>query len=157
MVNRTITVIIALNIIFFVFISLFPFDIVMIIMSNWAYTTRTSQQVQVLVCHQGERGEQRNVFIGARTKMVWFFLLLNSLGSPSTSLEAVGTPHGQQTPTPHQAHSIFTQLHAPRQWVDSEDEDEADWSSHVSAEILHTLSDTEKRRQEIINGNCIIK
>lgn len=82
--------------------------------------------------------------------------LLNSLGSPSTSLEAVGTPHGQQTPTPHQTHSIFTQLHAPHQWVDSEDEDEADWSSHVSADILHTLSDTEKRRQEIINGKRII-
>ena len=43
----------------------------------------------------------------------------------------------------------------PRIWVDSEDEagePEADWSSHVSADILQTLSDTEKRRQEIING-----
>lgn len=68
-----------------------------------------------------------------------------SLGSPSTSLEAVGTPVGHQGVV----------LCAPRQWVDSEDEAgelEADWSSHVSADILHTLSDTEKRRQEIING-----
>lgn len=70
----------------------------------------------------------------------------------------MGTPHGQQTPTPQQANSNFIQLHAPRQWVDSEDEAgelEADWSSHVSAEILHTLSDTEKRRQEIINGKIV--
>lgn len=81
-------------------------------------------------------------------------MIRSFIGSPSTSVEAVGT--GQQTPTPHQTHSIFTQLHAPRQWVDSEDEDEADWSSHVSADILHTLSDAEKKRQEIINGNCII-
>lgn len=69
-----------------------------------------------------------------------------SLGSNSPSLEAVGTPIGHQVAC------------TPRQWVDSEDEagePEADWSSHVSADILQTLSDTEKRRQEIINGNCI--
>lgn len=66
-----------------------------------------------------------------------------SLDSPSTSLEAVGAPAGQGT------------VPAPRQWVDSEDEAgdlEADWSSNVSAEILQTLSDAEKKRQEIING-----
>lgn len=70
--------------------------------------------------------------------------LTNSLGSNSPSLEAVGTPIGQGVVSC-----------APRQWVDSEEETgelEADWSSHVSADILHTLSDTEKRRQEIING-----
>lgn len=68
-----------------------------------------------------------------------------SLGSNSPSLEAVGTPIG------HQGVVSCT----PRQWVDSEEEagePEADWSSHVSADILNTLSDTEKRRQEIING-----
>lgn len=69
---------------------------------------------------------------------------VHSLGSNSPSLEAVSTPTG------HQVASC-----APRQWVDSEDEggdQEADWSSHVSPDILQTLSDTEKRRQEIING-----
>lgn len=74
----------------------------------------------------------------------------SNLGSPSTSLEAVGTPSGQQ--------GIVSC--APRQWVDSEDEAgklEADWSSHVSADILHTLSDTEKRRQEIINGKHLFE
>lgn len=68
-----------------------------------------------------------------------------SLGSPSTSLEAVGAPAGQ---------GIVSSV-APRQWVDSEDEAgdlEADWSSNVSADILQTLSDAEKKRQEIING-----
>lgn len=61
-------------------------------------------------------------------------------------MEAVGTPIGHQVAC------------TPRQWVDSEDEagePEADWSSHVSADILQTLSDTEKRRQEIINGNYL--
>lgn len=76
-----------------------------------------------------------------------------SLGSNSPSLEAVGTPIGGH-------HHPIT----PRQWVDSEDETgggggefESDWSSHVSAEILHTLSDAEKRRQEIINGKHCLK
>lgn len=44
---------------------------------------------------------------------------------------------------------------APRQWVDSEDETcdiEVDWSSNISVDILQTLSDGEKKRQEIING-----
>lgn len=73
------------------------------------------------------------------------FLWPFSLGSNSPSLEAVSTPTG------HQGVASC----APRQWVDSEDEagePEADWSSHVGPDILHTLSDTEKRRQEIING-----
>ncbi|XP_055598943.1 rho guanine nucleotide exchange factor 11 isoform X3 [Uranotaenia lowii] len=42
-----------------------------------------------------------------------------------------------------------------REWVDSEDEGnlepEADWSSNIPAEILATLSDAEKKRQEVIN------
>lgn len=73
--------------------------------------------------------------------------VFGSLGSNSPSLEAVGIPIG--------GHNQGV-VSAPRQWVDSEDETgeppEADWSSHVSADILHTLSDAEKRRQEIING-----
>lgn len=44
-----------------------------------------------------------------------------------------------------------------RQWHFDSDEDddlnEADWSSNVAAEILGTLTDAEKKRQEIINGN----
>lgn len=68
-----------------------------------------------------------------------------SLGSPSTSSEAVGHPAGQHL--------------APQEWVDSEDEAgdlEPDWSSNVSSDILQTLSDAEKKRQEIINGNLFI-
>lgn len=71
----------------------------------------------------------------------------NRLGSPSTSLEAVGTT-GQQ--------GVVTCT--PKQWEGSDDETgelEADWSSHVSADILHTLTDSEKRRQEIINGEFV--
>ena len=57
----------------------------------------------------------------------------------------VGTPAAGQGTVP-----------APRQWVDSEEEDlEADWSSNVAADILQTLSDAEKKRQEIINGEFI--
>ncbi|KAJ6646299.1 Rho guanine nucleotide exchange factor 11 [Pseudolycoriella hygida] len=63
--------------------------------------------------------------------------------SPSTSLEAVGAPAAGQGTIP-----------VPRQWVDSDDEAGdciADWSSNVAADILLTLSDGEKKRQEIIN------
>lgn len=77
--------------------------------------------------------------------MIISFTYCYSLGSPSTSLEAVGAPAGQ---------GIVSSV-APRQWVDSEDEAgdlEADWSSNVSPDILQTLSDAEKKRQEIING-----
>lgn len=82
------------------------------------------------------------------TKNVVLQLLFsNRLGSPSTSLEAVGTT-GQ--------HGVVTCT--PKQWEGSDDETgelEADWSSHVSADILHTLTDSEKRRQEIINGEFV--
>lgn len=64
-------------------------------------------------------------------------------------MEAVGAPAGQGN----------VSSAAPRQWVDSEDEAgdiEADWSSNVGADILQTLSNTEKKRQEIINGLCLI-
>lgn len=67
--------------------------------------------------------------------------------SPSTSLEAVGAPTAGQGTIP-----------APRQWVDSDDEagdNIADWSSNVAADILQTLSDAEKKRQEIINGKYL--
>lgn len=44
----------------------------------------------------------------------------------------------------------------PRQWnFESDDDDdlnEADWSSNVTAELLAALTDAEKKRQEIING-----
>lgn len=44
-----------------------------------------------------------------------------------------------------------------RHWnFESDEEDdlnEADWSSNVSAEVLASLTDAEKKRQEIINGN----
>lgn len=43
-----------------------------------------------------------------------------------------------------------------RQWNFESDEDddlnEVDWSSNVDAEILASLTDAEKKRQEIING-----
>lgn len=44
-----------------------------------------------------------------------------------------------------------------RHWnVDSDEEDdlinESDWSSNVAAEVLAALTDAEKKRQEIING-----
>lgn len=45
-----------------------------------------------------------------------------------------------------------------RQWnFESDEEDdlnEADWSSNVTAELLAALTDAEKKRQEIINGEC---
>lgn len=46
-------------------------------------------------------------------------------------------------------------LPTAREWVDSEDEGnvepEADWSSNIPPEILTTLCDAEKKRQEVIN------
>lgn len=43
-----------------------------------------------------------------------------------------------------------------RQWdfeiEDDDDLNDADWSSNVPADVLTSLSDTEKKRQEIING-----
>lgn len=71
---------------------------------------------------------------------------LYRLGSPSTSLEAVGTTGGQP--------GVVTCM--PKQWEGSDEEGgevETIWSTHVSADIMHTLTDSEKRRQEIINGN----
>jgi len=48
-----------------------------------------------------------------------------------------------------------------RQWnFESEDEDdlnETDWSSVVKVEMLAALTDAEKKRQEIINGNVEFK
>lgn len=48
-----------------------------------------------------------------------------------------------------------------RQWnFESDEEDdlnEADWSSNVTAELLAALTDAEKKRQEIINGECHIE
>lgn len=36
--------------------------------------------------------------------------------------------------------------------IDDDNFSEADWSSHVPPDILSSLSDIEKKRQEIING-----
>lgn len=70
------------------------------------------------------------------------------MDSPSTSLEVVGA-----TTT-----NLCT-VTIPRQWVDSDEEHgietEADWSSNVDPEILKTLSDAEKKRQEVINEICV--
>lgn len=75
---------------------------------------------------------------------MFVFFVCNSPDDPSISLETVGVLSTGQGTVP-----------APRQWVDSEDEAgdlEADWSSNVSADMLQTLSDGEKKRQEVING-----
>lgn len=74
--------------------------------------------------------------------------LSSSLESTSTSLEAVGAPTaGAGTVAP-----------TNRPWTDSDDEhagggeiNESDWSSNIDADILKTLSDNEKKRQEVIN------
>lgn len=66
----------------------------------------------------------------------------NSLdNTPSSSLEAV-------------AATANTTVIAPRQWVDSDDEclGDEDWASQIAADLLQTLTDAEKKRQEIING-----
>lgn len=71
-------------------------------------------------------------------------MLCSSLeNSPSLSLETVGANPAATGSVP-----------VPRQWVDSEDEcvGDEDWSSHIAPEVLQTLSDGEKKRQEIING-----
>lgn len=67
----------------------------------------------------------------------------NSLdNTPSSSLEAVA------------ATALSTAVSAPLDWQDSEDEclGDEDWASQIAAELLQTLSDAEKKRQEIING-----
>ncbi|GAB0090163.1 hypothetical protein DMENIID0001_048550 [Sergentomyia squamirostris] len=70
----------------------------------------------------------------------------NSLDSPSISFEAVGAP-----PPTAGTHVGL----APRSWVESDEEGggdcETDWSSNVASDVLATLSDAEKKRQEIIN------
>lgn len=95
-------------------------------------------QVPALVYRPGNMTKKREA---NRTTKIKFFQFNFS---PSTSLEAVGAPTAGQGTIP-----------APRQWVDSDDEtcdNIADWSSNVAADILQTLSDGEKKRQEIING-----
>uniref|UniRef100_A0A182JUS3 DH domain-containing protein n=1 Tax=Anopheles christyi TaxID=43041 RepID=A0A182JUS3_9DIPT len=55
---------------------------------------------------------------------------------------SIGGPGGLNVPT-------------AREWIDSEDEGtvepEADWSSNIAPEILSSISDLEKKRQEVIN------
>lgn len=40
--------------------------------------------------------------------------------------------------------------------IDEDNFSEADWSSHVPSEVLSNLSDIEKKRQEIINGESFV-
>lgn len=40
--------------------------------------------------------------------------------------------------------------------IDEDNFSEADWSSHVPPEVLSNLSDIEKKRQEIINGESFV-
>jgi Rho guanine nucleotide exchange factor 12 len=52
--------------------------------------------------------------------------------------------------------TLFPTQPTARQWIDSDDECngelvETDWTSNVSIDILQTLSDAEKKRQEVIN------
>lgn len=42
--------------------------------------------------------------------------------------------------------------HARDSDIDDDNFSEADWSSHVPPEVLSNLSDIEKKRQEIMNG-----
>lgn len=43
---------------------------------------------------------------------------------------------------------------APREWAESDDEclGDEDWASQIASELLQSLTDAEKKRQEIING-----
>lgn len=77
----------------------------------------------------------------------------SGLENPSHSLEPI-------IATPQVQAAIQQQLNVsgPRQWVDSEDDTclqelVPDWGSNVAPEVLQTLTDHEKKRQEIINGN----
>lgn len=61
--------------------------------------------------------------------------------TPSSSLEAV-------------AATANTAVIPTLEWEDTDDEclGEEDWASQIAAELLQSLSDAEKKRQEIING-----
>jgi hypothetical protein len=78
--------------------------------------------------------------------------LSSGLDSPSTSLEQVGV-----TAQATLVGVCFPTQPTARQWIDSDDDGgnvelvEADWSSNVAIDILQTLSDAEKKRQEVIN------
>ncbi|XP_037917502.1 uncharacterized protein LOC119655610 isoform X4 [Hermetia illucens] len=78
-----------------------------------------------------------------------------SLESPSISLEQVTGPSISNSINISQLAATATSGVTSRQWLESEEEEpdhlETDWSSNVAAEILATLSDIEKKRQEIIN------
>lgn len=62
--------------------------------------------------------------------------------TPSSSLEAVA------------ATATATAVSVQLDWEGSDDEclGDEDWASQIAAEVLQTLSDAEKKRQEIING-----
>jgi len=75
--------------------------------------------------------------------------LSSSTNSPSTSMEQVGINATQPS-------TLFPTQPTARHWIDSDDECngelvETDWTSNVGTDILQTLSDAEKKRQEVIN------
>lgn len=82
--------------------------------------------------------------------------LSSTVESPSISCEAIA-----EVPTVPSSHhsktSSFSGTSAlSKDIVDDElgddDELETDWSSKIATEVLDTMSDVEKKRQEIING-----
>lgn len=79
--------------------------------------------------------------------------LSSNVDSPSMSCDVI-----TDTPTNVSTHSKNSSIGGTSLMLrdfdedDEEDELEMDWSSKISSEILETLSDVEKKRQEIING-----
>ncbi|XP_058065782.1 uncharacterized protein LOC131215411 [Anopheles bellator] len=71
-------------------------------------------------------------------------------GLLSASLSGTGAGSASGT-----AGGAGTTVPTAREWIDSEDEGtaepEADWSSNIPPEILSSISDLEKKRQEVIN------
>lgn len=82
--------------------------------------------------------------------------LSSNVDSPSMSCETI-----TDTPTNVSMHSKNSSIGGASLMLrdfdedDEEDDLETDWSSKISAEILETLTDVEKKRQEIINGELM--
>lgn len=76
------------------------------------------------------------------------FSLSSSLdNTPSSSLEAVAA-----------STTANVAVIAPREWAESDEEclGDEDWASQIASELLQTLTDAEKKRQEIINGRSYL-
>ncbi|XP_062698767.1 uncharacterized protein LOC109401184 isoform X2 [Aedes albopictus] len=75
--------------------------------------------------------------------------------SASNSSGLFGSPGGPNVANLSGFGGTTILLPTAREWVDSEDEGnvelEVDWSSNIPADILATLCDAEKKRQEVIN------